>query len=65
MQNFMHKKFIYFERMRNFVKNWFRIDTKMMRNLMLKSHFVQNHETVAQEDCFVETLIHIDLKLFS
>ena len=30
--------------MHNFGQNWFRIDTKMMRNL------VQNHETVAQEN---------------
>jgi len=30
--------------MRNFVQNWFRIDTKMMRN------FVQNHETDAYEN---------------
>ena len=33
-----------------FVQNWFRIDTKMMRNFEVKSHFVQNHATVAQEN---------------
>ena len=36
--------------MRNFVQNWCRIDTKIMRNFVQKSHFVQNHETVAQEN---------------
>ena len=50
MRNFVQKKIIYFEWMRNFVQNWFRIDKKMMRNFVQKSHFVQNHETVAQEN---------------
>ena len=36
--------------MRNFVPNWFRIDTKRMRNFVQKSPFVQNHETVAKEN---------------
>ena len=43
-------KNIYFELMRNFVPNWFRMDTKMMRNFVQKSPFVQNHETVAKEN---------------
>ena len=48
---FRVKKIIYFEWMRNFVKNCFRIDTKMMQNFVQKkSHFVQKHETVAQEN---------------
>ena len=47
---FRARKFIYFEWMRNFVQNWFRIDTKMMRNFAQKSYFVQNHATVAQEN---------------
>ena len=43
--------------MRNFVQSWFCIDTKMMRNCVQKSHFVENHATVAQDiDSFVETL---------
>ena len=36
--------------MRNFVQKWFCIDTKLMRNFVQKSHFVQKHETVAQEN---------------
>ena len=41
--------------MRNFVQNWFRIDTKMMRNFVQKNHLVQNHETVAQENQLLTT----------
>ena len=44
------KKIINFEWMHNFVQNWFRIDTKMMPNFMQKSHFVENHATVVQEN---------------
>ena len=36
--------------MRNLVQNWFCIDTKIMRNFVQKSNFVQNHETAAQEN---------------
>ena len=35
------KKKIYFEKMRNFVQTWFRNDTKIMRNFVQNSHFVQ------------------------
>ena len=42
--------------MRNFVQNWFRIDTKMMRNFVQKNHLVQNHETVAQENQLLTSL---------
>ena len=34
--------------MRNFVQSWFRVEMKMMRNFVKKSHFLQNHATVAQ-----------------
>ena len=40
MRNFVQKNYLF----RNFVRNCFRIDTKMMPNS------VQNHETVAQEN---------------
>ena len=36
--------------MRNFVKSWFRIDTKVIRNFVQKSHFAQKGEPVAQEN---------------
>ena len=45
MHNFVKNN--YFELMRNFVQNWIRIDTQMMRN------FVQKRETVAQENLLV------------
>ena len=39
------QKNVYFEKMRNFVQTWFLIDTKMMRNLVQKKHFVLISET--------------------
>ena len=33
----------------HFMQTWFRIDTKMMRNFVQKSHFVQKRETEAQQ----------------
>ena len=50
MRNVMKNSDINFVIIRNFVQNWFRIDTKMMRNFVQKKHFVQNHETIAQEN---------------
>ena len=47
---FRAKQFIYYEWMCNFVQNWFSIDTKIMRKFVQKSHFLQNHATVAQEN---------------
>ena len=39
MRNFVHEKFIYFKWMRNFLQNWFRIDTKIMQNFVQKKSF--------------------------
>ena len=50
MRNFEQKIFFYFERIHNFVQNWFRLNTKVMRNFVQKSPFVQNHLTAAQEN---------------
>ena len=47
------KKIIQFEWIRNFVQNWFCINTKMMRNFMQKSHLMLRKRI----DCFMETLV--------
>ena len=48
MRNFVQRKMIYCEWMRNFMQNWFRTDTKMIQNFAQKSHFVKKRKTVAQ-----------------
>ncbi len=49
MRIFLQKNYL-FRMNAHFVQNWFRIDMKMMRKFVQKSHFVQNHATVAQEN---------------
>jgi len=49
MRNFVENLLFISNELRYFVQNWFRIDTKMMRNFVQKSHFLQNHTSVAQE----------------
>ena len=52
--------------MRNFVQNWFRIDTKMIRNFVQKKSFRKKNAKLLRKRicCFVETLSSIQKSHF-